>query len=110
MNTRRFVLYLIIGLLTFLIGVTAAVALGGFNPLERLSRNHSRRQLTIPPQPLSPTNETSETYSGCRQNRLRVVELHHYNKSLVPPPPPVMPVAPFDEESETTPVPQRATR
>jgi hypothetical protein len=32
--TGRFVLRLIIGLLTFLIGVFAAIALGNFNPLE----------------------------------------------------------------------------
>jgi hypothetical protein len=33
-GTRRFVLRLIVGLLTFLIGVFAALVLGNFNPLE----------------------------------------------------------------------------
>ena len=43
-RTRRLVLRLIVGLLTFLIGVTAAVVLGGFNPLERRhERQRARR-------------------------------------------------------------------
>ncbi|HEX8138781.1 MAG TPA: hypothetical protein VF544_14535 [Pyrinomonadaceae bacterium] len=43
-RTRRLVLRLIVGLLTFLIGVTAAVVLGGFNPLERRQvRQRARR-------------------------------------------------------------------
>ena len=43
-RTRRFVLRLIIGLLTFLIGVSAAMMLGRFNPLEgRHARLRVRR-------------------------------------------------------------------
>lgn len=43
-RTRRLVLRLIVGLLTFLIGVTAAVVLGGFHPLERRqARQRARR-------------------------------------------------------------------
>jgi hypothetical protein len=117
MNTRRFVLHLIIGLLTFLIGVTAAIAIGGFNPMERFSRNHSRRQLTIPPQQLSGTDETVERYSGCRHNRARTADLRYYDKSFTPPPPPpVMPVepvvVPFEEENQAPapPTSQHATR
>lgn len=115
MNMRRFVLHLIIGLLTFLIGVTAAIAIGGFNPIERLNRNHSRRQLTIPPQQLSGTDETSERYSGCRHGRARTADQRYHNKSFIapPPPPPVMPVepvaVPFEEEN-APPAPERSTR
>lgn len=111
MNTRRFVLHLIIGLLTFLIGVTAAIALGGFNPLERLISNHSRRQLTIPPQRLDGTSEAPERYQGCRYGRPRTADLRYHGKSLTPPPPPA-PVAPFEEETEslTPSTPPRSTR
>jgi hypothetical protein len=35
--TRRFILRLAVGLLAFLIGVSAAWALGGFNPFQRTS-------------------------------------------------------------------------
>jgi hypothetical protein len=106
MNTRRFILHLIIGLLTFLIGVTAAIAIGGFNPLERFSRHHSRRQLTIPPQQLSGTGETFEYHDGYYHGKACTAELRYRHKSLTPPPPPpplpVEPVvAPFEEENET---------
>lgn len=116
MNTRRFVLHLIIGLLTFLIGVTAAIAVGGFNPLERSSRHHSRRQLMIPPQQLSGTDETFERHSsGCRFGRRRTAELRYHEKSFVPPPPVVSvepSVVPFEEENETSvpSTPERSTR
>lgn len=43
-RTRRFVLRLIVGLLTFLIGVIAAMVLGNFNPFEaRQVRPRARR-------------------------------------------------------------------
>ncbi len=43
-RTRRFMLRLIVGLLTFLIGVFAAIVIGNFNPLEgRRARVRVRR-------------------------------------------------------------------
>ena len=102
MNHRRLILHLIIGLLTFLIGVTAAIALGGFDPLERFSRHESRRHLTIPPQPLLYVDEMPERNHSCNGLR-RTADLRYRNRSLTPPPPPVAPAppaAPFDEESE----------
>lgn len=104
MNTRRFVLHLIVGLLAFLIGVTAAITLGSFNPFER-SRCHSSRHLTIPPQPLvAPTKAHERYYYHHGYARSRTADMRYQNKSLTPPPPPVAPAeppAPFDEESET---------
>ena len=46
MNTglRRFILRLAIGLLTFLIGISAAWALGGFNPFQSSSVERYERQ------------------------------------------------------------------
>jgi hypothetical protein len=100
MNHRRFVLHLIIGLLTFLIGVTAAIALGGFDPLERFSRHGSHRQLTIPPQPLINQSEMLERNRSCNGLR-RTADLRYRSRSLTPPPPPpAAPVTPFDDESE----------
>jgi len=45
-GTRRFILRLAIGLLAFLIGVSAAWAFGGFNPFQRFSseRGYRHRQ------------------------------------------------------------------
>jgi hypothetical protein len=106
MNRRRFVLHLLVGLLTFLIGVTAAIALGGFNPLDRLIRHRSSRQLTIPPQPLvSPCKAIDHDYHY-HYVRPRTADLRYQDKSLTPPPTPIAPVAPstlFEEESETLP-------
>ena len=58
MNTgiRRFILRLAVGLLAFLLGITAAWALGGFNPFqsssgERYYRHHrSYRGLDVQPE------------------------------------------------------------
>lgn len=105
MTRRRFVLFLIVGLLTFLIGVTAAIALGGFNPLERFGR-HGRRHLTIPPQPLT----TYDKAPSCNHKRYqyaqpRTADLRYRDKSLTPPPPsrigPDESGTTFEEESET---------
>ena len=57
--TRRFILRLAVGLLAFLIGVSAAWALGGFNPFQRSSseryykyRNYrSYRDRDLSPEP-----------------------------------------------------------
>lgn len=45
MNTgiRRFILRLAVGLLAFLIGISAAWALGGFNPFHRFSSERNYR-------------------------------------------------------------------
>ena len=101
MNTRRFVLHLLVGLLTFLIGLTAAIALGGFDPLERFIRHgSSNRQMTIPPQPLITPCTSGEYYSDYHYHyaRPRTADLRYHGKSLTPPPPTT--IGPFDEESE----------
>ncbi|MBD0325023.1 MAG: hypothetical protein ICV68_01245 [Pyrinomonadaceae bacterium] len=102
MTTRRFVLHLIVGLLSFLIGVTAAVALGGFDPLARFSRSY-RRHYTIPPQTMSE--------SGCRSRR-RTAEYRYYEQDFSGIPPsnavPVIPEVPFGEKD--APKPPRAPR
>ena len=114
MTRRRFVLFLIVGLLTFLIGVTAAIALGGFDPLERFSR-HGRRHLTIPPQPLISPDKAP----GCKYNRYqyvqpRTADLRYHNKSQTSTPTRIGPAeqgATFEEESEQlTPSTQGAKR
>lgn len=96
MTKRRFLLHLLVGLLTFLIGLSAAVAFGGFNPLERFYRSRFRRELTIPPQSLTTTTITERTHS-CPYSRPRTAELRHRFDSLTPPPPPA-PI--FEEENE----------
>ena len=102
MNTRRIVLHLIIGLLTFLIGVTFAIALGGFDPMARFTRQRIRRQYMIPPQTLSAPATTAHEHerSSCPYTQPRTADLQHQHRSLVPPPPPVAPTAPFSEKSE----------
>jgi hypothetical protein len=111
MTTRRFVLHLIVGLLSFLIGVTAAVALGGFDPLARFTRSY-RYHRTIPPHSLSAPGTTNERYSGCRQSRRRTAEMRYYelDSSSIPPAPavPLVPEVPFDEKE--APKPPRAPR
>jgi hypothetical protein len=106
MNNRRFLLHLIVGLLAFLIGVTAAVALGGFDPSERFMRSrHHRYQLMIPPQPLNGMSEVPQRSDDYGYGRPRTAERRYY-RSLTPPPPPPPPAAPFADESE--PLTQRA--
>jgi hypothetical protein len=115
MNTRRFVLHLIIGLLTFLIGVTAAIALGGFNPLERFDRSYSRHHYTIPPQPLidesSTMTERSRSYPTART---RTADLRYRLELNAPPAPPVAPTAPpapfADDEAAPPPQPRESRR
>ncbi|HEX8495077.1 MAG TPA: hypothetical protein VF658_19715 [Pyrinomonadaceae bacterium] len=105
MNKRRFVLFLIVGLLTFLIGVTAAIVLGSFDPLERFSR-HGRRHLTIPPQRLGSGCKTTASNDDYHYHytRPRTADLRYTNKSLTPPPSskigPFEPDTHFEEESE----------
>lgn len=109
MNTKRFVLHLIVGLLAFLLGVTAAIALGGFNPVARLNRSYERRSFTIPQQSLS-VDEVPQRYNGCSHSRPRTAELRFqsdlYDSAApnvlatpddgadIPPPPPPPPSAP----------------
>lgn len=102
MKNRRFVLHLIVGLLTFLIGLTAAVALGGFDPMARFTRRHHGYRLTIPPHSLSGDSDAPRCSHGSRKERPRAAELRYSNKSLTPPPPPPVapPAAPFQTESE----------
>jgi hypothetical protein len=78
-RTRRFVLRLIVGLLTFLIGVAAAMLLGHFNPLDG---NRA--------QPL-------QMRSRCGDHA----------RAVPPPPPPPAPVAPLPPTD--TPAAPRAT-
>lgn len=111
MNTRRIVLHLIVALLSFIIGVTAAVALGGFDPLARFTRRYSR-QYTVPPHSLSAPGATNEGYRGCRM-RSRTAELRYndFEPSSIPPPPavPLVPEVPFDD-SDAPPPPPSAPR
>jgi hypothetical protein len=113
MTTRRFVLHLIVGLLCFLIGLTAAVALGGFDPMARFTPRY-RRHYTIPPQSLTTHGTITEHYSGgCPHSSRRTAELRYYelDSSSVPPAPavPVVPEVPFDEDDAPKP-PPRAPR
>lgn len=110
MNTRRFVLHLIVGLLAFLLGVTAAIALGGFNPLDRFDRHYSRQRYTIPAQPLSDLSTEPERYHGCPHARPRTADLR-YSLDSSDTPAPAEPVAPFvDEDVPPPPPPPRAPR
>ncbi len=105
MNTRRFVLHLIVGLLSFLIGVTAAVALGGFDPLARFTRSYRHQ-----PHSLSAPAVKYENYSGCRmRSRTRTADLRDddFEPSVVPPVP-AIPDVPLDEKE--APKPPRAPR
>jgi hypothetical protein len=113
MNTRRLVLHLIVGLLTFLLGLTAAVALGGFDPLARLTRQGYSQQYAIPPQSLSDTGRSYESYGGCRKARPRTAELRYRVDPLAPPAPsvaPAVPVLPPFDEDDAPPPPPRAPR
>ncbi|HEX8890137.1 MAG TPA: hypothetical protein VF779_13350 [Pyrinomonadaceae bacterium] len=85
MNTgiRRFILRLIVGLLTFIIGVVAAMALGGFRPFSS-----------------SPTYIYRNGYSNSMSAE-PAFEYHEYRghgcrmRSAMPPPPPPMVDAPL---------------
>jgi hypothetical protein len=86
MNTcvRRFILRLIVGLLTFVIGIVAAMALGGFRPFQGFATSPSymyRRNVVIEAVPAIEYREHRE--HGCR---------------MPPPPPPPMVDAPMPPE------------
>ena len=78
--TRRFILRLIVGLLTFLIGVAAAIALGGFRPFQSFtgSPNYIYRRSTYYTSPKAePAFEYEYHERGCRMR----------HRELPPPPP-----------------------
>jgi hypothetical protein len=117
MTTRRFVLHLIVGLLTFLIGVVAAVALGGFNPLESFNGSYHRSSYTIPTQSLSDDSTMTEHYHGCSHARPRTADLRYRldsseqkaldeQRQLAP----VEPVVPLSDEDATPPPPPSSPR
>ncbi|HUQ32062.1 MAG TPA: hypothetical protein VM095_08075 [Pyrinomonadaceae bacterium] len=99
-GTRRFILRLAVGLLAFLLGVTAAWALGGFNPFQsspgtryyRYKRVYSYRNLDAPRSMERFDGESfdggiyMEHGHGCRARR-------NFGE-LTPPPPPPPPSAP----------------
>jgi hypothetical protein len=87
-------------LLAFLIGVTAAVALGGFDPLARFTHSYSRHHhYVIPPQSLQEDGTGYESYRGCRHARPHTAELPYQYDSSIPPVPPDVPDAPvFDRQ------------
>jgi hypothetical protein len=78
-GTRRFILRLAVGLLAFLIGVSAAWALGGFNPFQSFSgtrhyrhkRCGSYRSSTATPEPafIYPLYRKHENASGTLRQR-----------------------------------------
>jgi hypothetical protein len=92
--TRRFILRLIIGLLTFAIGVGAAMLLGGFRPFDRFSglTHFSHRDYYYQSREavLEPAFEYHEYHErGCRM-RSRINELPSAPNvdAPMPPPPP----------------------
>jgi hypothetical protein len=94
MNTgiRRFILRLIVGLLTFIIGVAVAMALGGFRPFQGFTSSPNymyRRSVVIEAAPAIEYREYRE--HGCRMRH-------------EPPPPPPMVDAPLP------PAPPRSSR
>jgi hypothetical protein len=90
MNTgiRRFILRLAVGLLAFLLGISAAWALGGFNPFQsssgesydRHQRYGSHRSLDMQPEPAY-IYPTYHKHDRCRA---------HGSLDELPPPPPPM--------------------
>ncbi|HEX8709237.1 MAG TPA: hypothetical protein VF723_13400 [Pyrinomonadaceae bacterium] len=84
-GTRRFILRLLVGLLTFLLGVSAAILLGGFSPMARFNSRSMRyrhhecgRGWTAPPPAVLPGSVHSERYflrgpAGIREE-LRITE------------------------------------
>ena len=90
-STRRFILRLIVGLLTFVIGVAAAMALGGFRPFQNFGGQPSYRYKSYRYYKSASSSGMSESdvekiYPSCRAKRghARVDEL------LPPPPPPAV--------------------
>jgi hypothetical protein len=104
-GTRRFILRLAVGLLTFLIGVAAAWALGAFNPFQNSysgTRYYHHRHYRDWNSPPSFERFEAETESGAiyllkGRNGIRIER--EFRKSgrdfsEFPPPPPAPPSAP----------------
>ena len=99
MNTRRFILRLIVGLLTFCLGVTLAVLIGHVNPRPNVQFRSLNRDWTPPPTVYAP-----EPRSTCSHPSMRTAELKSkpYTATTpeaaesdeLPPPPPPAPVKP----------------
>ena len=90
--TRRFILRLIVGLLTFLIGVAAAMLLGGFRPFQSFASSPNyiyRRGVYYNSLRAEPAFEYEYGEHGCGGTRHRTAEL---------PPPPPMADAPLPPE------------
>ena len=88
-GTRRFILRLLVGILTFIIGVSAAILLGGFNPYNSFSgptyyRHHDyyyyQRSQTVTPEPAY-NYPTYHYHDGCRMRG-------QFNELPAPPPAP----------------------
>lgn len=94
--TRRFILRLIIGLLTFAIGVGAAMLLGGFRPFDRFSgptyyRHREYNYYQSRETALEPAFEYHEYHEqGCRM-RIRINELPPSAPNVDAPMPPAPP-------------------
>lgn len=105
MNTgiRRFILRLVVGLLAFLIGISAAWAFGGFNPFQSSSGAGyyyspgygSHRGLDAQPEPAY-IYPVYRKHDRCRM---------HGSLGEMPPPPPMM-----EENAPMPPKPPRAMR
>jgi hypothetical protein len=94
--TRRFILRLIIGLLTFAIGVGAAMLLGGFRPFDRFSGSMQYRHRDYYYRSEATTTDPAFVYPvyhehGCK-SRLQLNELPppapHVDAPMPPPAPP----------------------
>ncbi|HEY0385039.1 MAG TPA: hypothetical protein VGC64_03475 [Pyrinomonadaceae bacterium] len=122
MTTRRFVLHLIVGLLTFLIGVVAAIALGSFNPLQSLSGSYHSSSYAAPAQSLSDDQSMSE-HDHCRMHfRARTAELRYRldssdrqtapdeQQQQLAPVEPLVPLSEGDATPPPPPAPPRAPR
>ncbi|HKC65307.1 MAG TPA: hypothetical protein VKB86_16820 [Pyrinomonadaceae bacterium] len=70
--TRRFLLRLVIGLLTFMIGVAAAMLLGGFRPFQRWTGQYYRYDRgyyhSMSPEPAYINPVYREYGHGCRMH------------------------------------------
>jgi hypothetical protein len=95
-GTRRFILRLAVGLLAFLLGVTAAWALGGFNPFQsstgtryyRYQRTYSYRNWDAP---RSLERFEAETDGAIHMEHGHGCRMRRDFGELIPPPPPAPP-------------------